>query len=359
MSRLRPVPQGQVTPPLSGAFTLVEVLVSFSVVALLTVILASMVNATSSLWGQTRGRIEQFQQAREAFDALTRRLSEATLNTYYDYVDAAGNPRTTANSATFVPARYVRQSELRFLSGPNLFQDQIHPSHAVFFQAPLGGSETQNGVDQLLNTCGFYIELGLDSALLPPVLGATHARERFRLMQLLEPSEGLSVYGHTRTPGYRGTDWITQALAKPAALSPVAENIIALVLLPKLAPQDQVSGGHNDASLAPSYTYDSTASNAVAALNPKNQLPPVVQVTLVAISETSAKRMRTSENDDLKAQIDALFRSVGAATDSSQEGYAKDLQTLEAALVSRNIDYRVFSSNVTLKAAKWSREQKN
>jgi hypothetical protein len=32
---------------------------------------------------------------------------------------------------------------------------------------------------------------------------------------------------------------------------------------------------------------------------------------------------------------------------------------LEAALVSRHIDYRVFSSNVTLKAAKWSREQKN
>jgi hypothetical protein len=38
---------------------------------------------------------------------------------------------------------------------------------------------------------------------------------------------------------------------------------------------------------------------------------------------------------------------------------AKDLRTLEDYLNSKRIDYRVFTSNVILKGAKWSREQKN
>ena len=92
-----------------------------AIIILLLLVLVGMVNQTSNIWRGTTGRIEQFRQARDGFEAMTRRLSQATLNTYLDYVDASGNPRSSAsmapNLASFVPARYVRQSELRMLSG--------------------------------------------------------------------------------------------------------------------------------------------------------------------------------------------------------------------------------------------------
>ena len=339
------------------------------------IVLTSMVNLTSFTWKKSSGKIEQFQQAREGFDALTRRLSEATLNTYCDYVDVNGNPRTSANTSTFAPARYVRQSELRFVSGPGLFSDGIHPTHAVFFHAPLGSSTNPYSLNLLLNTCGFYIEYDTDLPFLPNVSGdgsfsQKHARERFRLMELIEPSENLSIYGleaGATSSTYTGRDWFTNALTSGTGVSIVAENIIALILLPKLTAQDEqnltgAGGGHySDASLAPNYLYDSTGLNMTtvsdANLNPKNQLPPVIQVTLVAIDEVSANRMTSAACTQLSAKLGGLFQSVGDTENASNPGYAQDLKSLQDYLVSNRINYRIFTTNITMKAAKWSRNQ--
>jgi uncharacterized protein (TIGR02599 family) len=83
-------------------FTLVELLVSVGLITLIALLLASMTNATASTWRYTTGRIEQFRSAEMAFEAVTRRLSQATLNTYWDYDNPAA------------PRKYVRQSDLRF-----------------------------------------------------------------------------------------------------------------------------------------------------------------------------------------------------------------------------------------------------
>lgn len=343
-------------------FTILELLVSTTVMVLLMVLLASMVNATSSAWTRSRSQVEQFQQAREAFDAVTRRLSEATLNTYYDYLDKDGNLRTAANSGTFVPSRYVRQSELRFLSGPGITADPATSGHAVFFQAPEGRRDSATvgaGLENLLNTVGFFVQLSDDQGFLPSVLDAASARERFRLFLLIQPSEHLSIYRHTGgAPSYAGKEWFQEALASKEEVSIVAENILCLTFLPMLSPGDQGTG-YTDASLAPDYTYDSTAKRSDALINPKNQLPPIVKVTMIAIDEASAKRMSDSDRAALKTEIDGLFQSVGSTTDSSLPGYAKDLQTIESALTAKKLNYRIFSSNVSIKAAKWSREQKN
>ena len=100
-----------------GAFTLVELLVSMTVLIILVGILASLLHASQSLLASTTSQIQKFQEAREAFEVVTRRLSQATLNTYLDYFDQSGNARTAANTSTFVPFQYGRQSELRFISG--------------------------------------------------------------------------------------------------------------------------------------------------------------------------------------------------------------------------------------------------
>ena len=344
-----------------SGFTLVEVLVSMAVLALLLVVMASILNQTTTAWRSTRGKIEQFRQARDAFESMTRKISQSTLNTYWDYLDAGNATRTPANSSTFVPVRYARQSELRFISGPGLAGTAAgsppRPTHSIFFVAPLGDVEKTDysGLQNLLNTWGYYVEFADDSKLRPDFV-TSPTKNRFRLMELMQPSESMTLYKYTTvTPGvpdsgstYAGKDWFTDALAGTSPpVHVLAENVIALVLLPKLTPQEDSTG----TSLSPSYLYDSTVKRATAAINSKNQLPPVVQMTMVAIDETSANRMTAADNTALQTKLGGLF------TDASQ--YAADLTTLEQYLVDKRINYRIFTTNVSIKGAKWSREQVN
>jgi len=324
-------------PPLRpGAFTLVELLVSMAILTLLVLILLSITDATRKTWTYTNSKIEQFRDAREAFETITRRLSQATLNTYWDYDNPAD------------PKNYVRQSELRFLSGPDLVPES--PTHAVFFQAPLGESEAYSEMKNLLNTCGYFIEFGSDKESRPSFVNSPE-RYRFRLMEMIEPSESLTLYKHTNgKPDYTGTDWFTVPLANPAYKRPVAENILGLILLPKLATGDKNSAGtpFQASDLAPHYTYDSTEKNADSALNPKNQLPPVVRVTMIAVDEASYNRLQASDT----SAPDIVGRYFHDATK-----FDDDIKSLETELVRKKLNYRIFTTEVPIKAAKWSRSQ--
>ncbi len=112
----------------SRGFTLIELLVSVAILALLLLIIASIIDATRRTWGYASGRIEEFRGAREAFEAITSKLSQATLNPYWDYNDPND------------PTSYARQSELRFLSGPasSILSNSAAKTHGVFFHRSLG-----------------------------------------------------------------------------------------------------------------------------------------------------------------------------------------------------------------------------
>lgn len=325
-----------------------------AVLALLLVVMVSILNQATSAWRSTQGKIEQFRQARDGFESMTRKISQSTLNTYWDYLDASDNARTPANASTFVAARYARQSELRFISGPGLAGTAAgsvpRPTHSIFFLAPLGDVDdsSYSGLQNLLNTWGYYIEYADDSTFRPDFV-TLPKKSRFRLMELMQPSEAMTLYKYSSgNSTYYGTEWFTDALtANPAPVHVLAENVIALVLLPRLTPQEDSTGTW----LSPDYLYDSTIKRATAAINSKNQLPPVIQMTMVAIDETSANRMTAADNTALQTKLGALF------TDASQ--YAADLAKLEEYLVSQHINYRTFTTNVSIKGAKWSREQVN
>jgi len=360
-------------------FTLVELLVSMAILSMIVMLLATIVNHTSATWRYTNNRIEQFRSARDGFEEMTRRLSQATLNTYWDYLDATGAGRTSANSASFVPYRYARQSELRFISGPGLAGDlnstPPRPTHAVFFQAPLGYAEDRTnfgGLENLLNTWGYYIEFNKDpsrpwfitDAMTPP-------RYRYRLMELMCPSEKMPLYKYTSgVANYVTHEWFTDLVNPPtsgtAAYShALAENIVALVILPKLSPQDEnkltppPTGANFGTSLAPYFSYDSTQTNANAALNPKNQLPPILQVTMVAVDEVSYSRAQ-SGTTALDLGLTPLFSDATKyATQPGPPVTQGDLDKLQANLRAKKINYRVFTTEISLKAAKWSRSQAN
>ncbi len=342
-------------------FSLVEIMVSISVLTLILLVLVSLTDSVRRTWTYTTAKTEQFRDTREAFEAVTRKLSQATLNTYLDY----DYPLTTDGKAdtTQLPTRYARQSELRFISGSaqTLIGSGSCTTHAVFFQAPIGYSEKADysETQKLLNTCGYFIEWGDDTAARPEFITAAivASRYRFRLMEMVEPSESLTLYKYTSGyPGYAGTEWFTTALGRSSRPVQVrAENIMALVILPKLAPEEDSTG----AKLAPTYSYDSTVANPEASLNSKNQLPTVLQVTLVAVDEASFSRYLGSNQTMPDLGLNTLFTNVGDIQNPANAGYAKDLQTLETTLRNLKLNYRIFTANVSVKNAKWNREQIN
>jgi prepilin-type N-terminal cleavage/methylation domain-containing protein len=66
-----------------GAFTLVELMVSVSILVILMLVVSSFVNLVQRTWVRTNSNISQFREARLAFDAMTRTINQSTLNTYW------------------------------------------------------------------------------------------------------------------------------------------------------------------------------------------------------------------------------------------------------------------------------------
>jgi uncharacterized protein (TIGR02599 family) len=356
------------TSPRTAAFTLVEVLVAASVVVVLMGVLLSMTDQTQRLMKSTSGKVEQFQESRVAFESMTRRLSQATLNTYWDY----------EYDRNAIPTRYQRTAELRFVSGPaeTLLggsgpAGQGRPGHAVFFHAPNGLVENQvkyGVLDNLINVWGYFLEVGTDKDTIPTFLQADiPEKRRFRLMEFMQPSEQLKTY-EFQMPGVK--DWFAPIInnnIRPVRV--LANNVIGLFILPRLSRADEdlwklQKGTKNIPLLAPKYAYDTTkATVSDPILNPRNQLPPVVQVVMVAIDEVSAARLQDRAESDTLLGIDygARFQNPANLEDnpSTPKAADGDLSLLEELLAQKRVAYRIFATNVSIRGAKWSRSQAN
>ena len=336
-------------------FTLLELLVSVAVLAILLVVVAQAVSGTGAVWKRTSNKGEQFREGRAALESISRTLSQATLNPYWDYL------RT---SVTAPPTGYIRQSELRFLSGPAsaLGLGGNRFSHGMFFQSPLGLTSTPAttaGLQRLLNTCGYFIEFGSDASFRPSFLGSLPERYRYRLVEMRQPSDQLTIYnftsgadatGQPKALAYTGREWCLSPLsASNPPVQVLAENIVAMVVLPQLSEADQTANGLTPASLAPDYLYDSSGDgqkSANALLGSKNQLPPVIEVKLVAIDEASARRCDKG----------SAIPDYGAGTlfDTDAVNIAQRLADLETALRAKGISYEVLTAKIAVPGSKWS-----
>jgi uncharacterized protein (TIGR02599 family) len=353
-----------------GGFTLIEVLVAIAILALIMVLVSVMTDQTSKIWKHSTAEIQAFQNARAAFNTLTMRLSQATLNTYLDYYDGSSPPRlrTSANAATFVPVNYARTSELHFVvdqastlvplntTATPAQTASCHPGHAVFFQAPLGftvTNSTYGGLPNMLNACGYYIEFNSDLPYLPAFLSGTtviQQRYRYRLMEFLQPTESNTIYSSSS-----GNQWFANflppnATQAQAPLRMLAENIIALAILPELSPQTNPSQTN---LVSNTYTYDSRAGD-ITNTKTHNQLPPLLRVVMVAIDEPSAQRLNPSGSAKPPTLISSLsFFKTTSSPDPNTDINA-DLATLTQALSAQKIVYRVFDTDIAIRGAKWS-----
>jgi prepilin-type N-terminal cleavage/methylation domain-containing protein len=437
-----------------SAFTLVELMVSTALIALLMLLLLGTVDQTQNVWKRTTAKIAQFQASRAAFEAMNRRISQATLNTYYRATDTS-----SANAkADFL---FRRQSELQFLTGhlsdastksgkvPGIFTsnpaisgltkpvERAYPTHGVFFFAPLGITEEPGlgdfkttrrfrGLDAMLTACGYFIEYGDDPwrPKILPLATATSAgvppRNRFRLMELSVPAEELTVYKRLDSVGGSANDptsdpakpvpwkfsvtpqilnranghyigrvsglsnnlksnssWIrplwmeeglkrttlnaTTAINRFQYARVMADNVIALIVLPKLAEKDRGNKPTEIGTLAPEYQFDTwriiaqdAGAAGVANSVRDNLLPPIVQIVMVAIDETSALRLPSGEIPAWTIGDRQLFTAVKDEAD-----LLRDLGDLEIRLQVARVNYRVFSTDVVIRASKWSKDPKN
>ena len=204
-----------------------------------------------------------------------------------------------------------------------------------------------------MNSWGYYVERNTDEDQIPEFLSGFEtitAKERYRLMEFRPPTENLKVYSSNLQERYN-TEWfkndVVQKTYTPGGRPfsrAIAVNIIALIIEPK----ESTSTTEANNTLAPDYEYDSRRfQKERKAKDPtKHQLPPLIDVTMVAIDEGSA--IRNEQREGVLADIvpSTLFKKVS--------DYDKDLDELKRLLESKNIKYRVFHETVAVRASKFS-----
>lgn len=310
------------------AFTLLEAMVSAAVFALILSMLLGVISQTSSVTKSASNKISAFQGARAAFDLMARNVSQATLNAYWDYDQIPS------------PTRYLRKSELHFLlgnAGDPPFPGTPGTGQAMFFQAPsgvTGDPASYGGLETLLNAMGYFVDYR-DQDNLPAPFSPPAPVYRFRLMQAVQPTENLNVYNNTT-----GTAWIADVAG---SATPIADNVICLIIWPRRSPEDDPDG----LTLASNFAYDSR-DNALNIPQPgtANQLPPTVQLTIVAMDETSAARFCRSSSPpaEITSSMNGLFETAA--------NYAADLVTLEGRLADNKINFRTFAVTVPIRESK-------
>nr|MDQ3624687.1 hypothetical protein [Verrucomicrobiota bacterium] len=274
---------------------------------------------------------------------------------------------------------YVRESDLHFISGPAADAELVggnaeqQPAHAVFFQAPLGAtsvsSPTLQGrpkyapLSHLLTACGYWVEWTNGMENLPPFLREDFPkwpeRWRFRLHELQQRTELLGIFDPAKQTN--PTQWLQDALSERTSAGAytqarvMAENVVALVILPKLAERDREAPA-GVADLTADYHYDSraplTGTGSPGPETPRlHQLPPLVEVVLVALDEASAARHADRTESKPPPWTEGLFEKIAEPGDLDA-----DLRSLEDRLIADRMNARFFRAEVVLRASKWSRD---
>jgi uncharacterized protein (TIGR02599 family) len=374
----------------------VELLVAVALLGVVLTLILEMLGQTQKIWKASRSTVSEFKDARVAFESITRRLSQSTLNAYWGW-----------ELENQVPKNLVRRSELHFISGPA--KDLIgetspgkgkRTGHAIFFQAPLGytleeadGKLVYGKLQNLLDGWGYFTEFGTDEFERPKFLNdlsnKPRPRPRYRLMEFRQPSENLQIYdlelGNTGTNAptknkdklyswFKGdsgkaytVNWESNykrdlSVDIVPANRILAENILALILMPCDTLEDPIL----KARLAPQYLYDSQLfrykGTDARAVETRNQLPPLIEVTMIALDEADFNRY-VRRNNITDAGGDPNFLQNSGATFTDAKQYDADLDKLKQYLSNERSDhhvqFKVFRATVRMREAKWSDSYSN
>jgi len=335
------------------AFTLIELLAATAVFVVLLGIILAVTNSVSATIRHATAGLEASSAARTGFDLMNRYLSQATLNPYWDY----DNP--------LAPRYYLRQSDLQFIIRQNT--KNAGYGQEIYFVTPEAYSKSTSfrSTRGLMNACSAFVQYGSSKDFQPSGVG--NEKYRYRLMLGLQPTEDLSVFNKpARQSGqtdaaYRSTiqqywdeaKWLLPVSnsSDGTAVTPLIDNVIALIAWPRLPYVEDDKG--LDLSTDGTFSYNSQANamttpQAITA----NQLPPVVELTMIVISETSAARL---DRGSSAAPTEIESALAGRFTTIAQ--YQEDLDAVSKALADKGIDFKIFTVALPLRESKWSRAQ--
>ncbi|MDB6137138.1 MAG: Verru Chthon cassette protein [Verrucomicrobiaceae bacterium] len=326
-------------------FTLVEVLVSMTILLMMMLIITQVIGTAQQTWRQASTRLSQFREARTAFDTITRGLSQATLNPYRTYDYGYGGPAGIPKDALQAPVNYVRTAELGLVMGSagSIFTGfgagNVTPGHAVLFQAPLGYTNTPayRPLNRLLCVRGYFVYFSNDIDYLPQGLaGRIESKSRFRLYEYQPTTETDTVYTANNT-----AKWTTvqKSVAMPD-IRPVAENIVTLIMAPSF--ESSTSAG-NVAVLGQTTPAANYAFNSYTDPNYHYHLPTSIQVVMIAMDEGSAVKLAGQFGNSPPQLFSTTF--ITPAT------LFNDLKQAREAMLKLHINFRIFSSVVSIPAA--------
>lgn len=291
-------------------WTLVEVLVSMSILALLVVVMAEALNTTQRSWLANRSAAERRQAVDSATGALSRELRQATLQARAGY-------DTTLNQV-------VRDSDLHFVCGPAVeLMSGVSGvcGDAVFFQRPAADGNVQRA----LQARGFFVQYGGDEAWRPSFPTATPVRRRFRLLQFHQPAASLTLFRPTSVIGQTSRlaqvtsradlyQWFAQPVSDSTAyasmVSVVAENVVAMIV--------QATPGSARCYDTRRYQWEAGSADAVVS---RHQLPGMMDLTLVMVDEAAWARLAADEADTLAAAVMSFVKGRSwQPGDGTQQG---------------------------------------
>ena len=375
-------------------FSLIELMVATGVLAMMLVIVFQMLKGTQRAWRTTRQDVGEFREARQSFEEMTRRVGQASLNSYYSY---RYDNVTVRGVQLRMGREFIPQSELHFVSGPvealglqtkGNRQVGKRYTHALFFQAPFGFCvqedprndsrlhyEKMNG---LLNSWGYFIEFNTDELDRPQLFtalnNAPRPRPRYRLMEFRQPTEYLTIYKLNLREKKEADQaelyaWFNKGLYSVNSewnttldgreqkgffrtTRVVAENICGMILRPREA--DEKLKGDAD-ELAPDYVYDSRRfqwdGSGRAATRSRHQLPPVIDVTFIAVDEGSFNTL--CQREGIKTADDDPDL-VGKDYFKTAKDFRKDLEKVELSLKEKKLEYRIFNTSIRIRESKWT-----
>jgi uncharacterized protein (TIGR02599 family) len=373
-----------------AGFTMVELLLSVAILSILILMLTNTVSSVQQVVTRSQSQAEEFKESRQAFELMARRLSQATLNGYWGYVyqdPKAKNP---------VPLYYDRQSDLHYVQEKvaTLLPQAGGNGHAVFFQALLGDTDptTTYGdkigdLHGLLNCWGFYVSYGSDLTRRPQFLKDEHGlalnpeRKRFRLMEFRQPPDQSILFSKTFDINNKKSTselykWFRGPFKDPSKTTdsysvPLAENVLAVVVTPYVyvTTADSKGVSTTDMRKKQSYEYDTrlfqwrggTGQDVISA---KNQLPAMLELTVIATDERSYDTLEQQHGVDgaaakIREVFDGLLKlSTEFAPDPNNVQVKEyDVDKIEKRLQALKMNYKIFTTTVSLRASKWITER--
>lgn len=259
--------RGQSAPAAARAFSLLEVLVATTILAVIVSLLGAIMSSVSTSWNSATNRTETGLSARAIADYIQTDLAPALL-----------------------PVNNADQSNLQFILNPSGIPSEYKNGDALFWQSPVANDTTRGDVAEV----GYFVKWITDSKGLPkPILC------RF----FVEPATSGSA-----SPAFQiyqsPASWLTTAIVDTVAPGTSDQNYAGLCA-------ENVVGiwfrCFNGQGADYGRTFDSRATPADST---RLRLPSSVQVSFVVVDSRNAARLTPVLRDALVALTSTVSSEV-------------------------------------------------